>query len=237
MTRLWALLVCALLASAADESFPLPWWLPPFPGASGQVQKASAASATQSYTAPAPPETVASFYKEKLQKAEVPFEQTFNGIGPTISAATRWTSCIVRISETDSGSSVSVACAPNPQKPAGSAIPAPAVPDAAKPTSKPDAPAPDAKGAITVVYEVTGTAKKVEIAYRNASGRTEKVTVGLPYNTSFSGKPGSLVYLSAENTDRDGNIQVTIRINGSIVHQDATERAFGVVVVQGRIPN
>ena len=239
MTRYWiclAALSFGVLSQTAEDAFRLPGWLQPYPGASDRIEKGPGRSATHWYGADAESAVVISYYKQQFRHAGVAFEESFNGIGTTIRAATEQVSCILRFSETHSGTSVAVTCAPTPRTPAGRLLSDQSqLPEVAKPKSPPDAPESAATNAVRVVYEVTGTAKKVEVKFLNSAGRTEQIAVALPYSKSFDGKRGASVYLSAENMDRDGNVQVKIRVNGSVVYQASTEQAFGIVTARGDI--
>ena len=226
------------LAFGADGEFRIPDWLAPYPGNSSRFNNAATSAASQSYRVAASPAAVLSHYTDQLRNAGVPFGESFNGIGTTIRAATNTTSCVVRLSAADDGSTVLVSCSPNPGSPPAcvDVTPSPA-PEPAKSAPPKDSPAADPSDSVRVVYEVTGTAKKVEVQFRNAAGRTELTTAALPFSKSLQGKAGSAVYLSAENMDRDGNIHVAIRVRGTVVYQASTEQPFGIVTVSGRITN
>jgi hypothetical protein len=124
LQRIWTILflLAPWPAAGADQSLNVPDWLAPLPEAKSITRTASATSVDLSYLVPLSPTEAAGRYQERLQKAGVRFGVNFDGIGNAISASTESISCIVHISEADSGSRVRVSCAPEIPQPSSQVI-------------------------------------------------------------------------------------------------------------------
>ncbi len=89
---------------------------------------------------------------------------------------------------------------------------------------------------IDVRYEVTGSAKTVNITYENDSGGISQVTnVPLPWSISFSGDLEDYVYLSAQNQEETGSVTVTIFKNGDVFKRATSEGSFVIASVSGTL--
>ena len=233
------------IAFSVEQPLNLPAWLSNYPQAKVQAEKRLPWSASVEYAAPTATSTVVTHYKEQLQKAAVTYSAKFDGVGTTISAQGDGTSCVVRISEADAGSAVRVNCTPEASAP-GAPNFYPILPPPPPPPPAPVAPAEAAASAVEakptsnlhkVEYSVTGSVYKVVMYGRDSKGVLEKeVDVRLPYYRTFDAAPGTPVFLSAEKVTDGGTIRVSIRVDGVVLKEKATTKAFGLAEVGGDIP-
>ncbi len=86
-----------------------------------------------------------------------------------------------------------------------------------------------------VTYKVGGTADRASITIQNASGGTEQKSVSVPWSTSFEGRPGQFVYLSAQNKSEYGTVKATIELNGTTVQEASSNEEYGIASVSGSI--
>ena len=123
--RVLALVLAPSVAIAAGVPMQLPDWIEVFPGGSDQTTTVSAVEVDVSYSAPVPPPEVIGFYRERLTKAGVEVQASFNGIGTTIQASTEKNACVIRIGESANDAVVNVKCSRKPGGPAVSVLPRP----------------------------------------------------------------------------------------------------------------
>jgi hypothetical protein len=100
------LLLLTSLAGAQTKN--LPPWLAPYPGAHIQSSKA----AETSYTVAATPDEVLAYYRKLLVNQALPFIPNFDGVGTALRASAAEGDLLLKIRESDSGTSVSVSCTP-----------------------------------------------------------------------------------------------------------------------------
>ncbi len=73
---------------------------------------------------------------------------------------------------------------------------------------------------LTVKYEVTGTAEKVNIDYINSNGELVIINnISLPWELTFSGNQGDSVFLSAKRTGTTGTVTVKIYKDGNVLDE------------------
>ena len=73
---------------------------------------------------------------------------------------------------------------------------------------------------ITVKYEVTGTAEKVNIDYIDSTGDLVIINnISLPWELTFSGNSGDAVFLSAKRTGTNGTVTVSIYKDAVLLDQ------------------
>jgi hypothetical protein len=252
-SALLALLTLPGLSPAADQPLRIPDWFTPYPGASQVTRTSSAVAADLSYTAPAATDAVIRHYQDQLGKAEMTFQADFDGIGTTIRISEETRSCVVRINEQDEGVAVNASCALPTAAVFSPIIPEPPPPAPVAESKLPSAPA---SGSRTVHYLVEGTAKRVSVTYKNASGATEQKTVIPPFELSFQAPAGATLFLSAQKirvTERnmidddpkavivvangiDGKVRAAIRVNGKLFQEANTSSPRGVATVGGAVP-
>jgi hypothetical protein len=252
-SALLALLALTGLSLAADQPLRIPDWFTPYPGASHLTTTTSAVAADVSYTAPATPNAVIQHYQEQLRKAGMAFHADFDGIGTTIRISEEKTPCVVRINEQEEGVIVSASCALSAAAVFSPIMPEPPPPTPVTESKQASAPTPASR---TIQYLVEGTAKRVSVSYKNASGATEHKTVIPPFELSFQAPAGAPLYLSGQKirvTERnmidddpkavmvvangiDGKVHVTIRINDKLLQEANTSAPLGVATVSGAVP-
>ena len=80
-----------------------------------------------------------------------------------------------------------------------------------------------------VTYDVVGEGtQSASLTYENEEGGTEQQEVRLPWTKSFTGRPGSFLYISAQNKSGSGSITAYISING---HTRKTSSSSGGYVI------
>jgi hypothetical protein len=98
------------------------------------------------------------------------------------------------------------------------ATPGSPAPPPASPAAPPGSPAAgSARGEFRhhVAYRVTGSATEVTVTYRNDKGGTQQGDVRLPWEATFDlGKPGVLLYVSAQNRGVSGSVTCEILVDG-----------------------
>jgi hypothetical protein len=104
-----------------------------------------------------------------------------------------------------------------------------------------------------VQYLVEGSAKRVSVTYKNASGATEQKTVIPPFELSFQARAGAPLYLSGQKvrvTERnmiddnmqvaangiDGKVHVMIRVSDKLLQEANTSAPHGVATASGAVP-
>jgi len=258
------LLGLAGLLQGASEPFLIPDWLTPFPEGVNQHMTNSTVSAEASYTAPAPPAQVVEHYEQALHKAGITFQTKFDGLGTTVVASAGKTSCVVRASESESGTAVSVSCARQLEKnEPGGVLPLLEPVEAPSPAPVPNQVGGPATGPCAVEYAVDGGARAATVTYRNREGGTDQKVVNFPYKTTFIASPGSELYLSAkkvrlhpeaEHAPVDvedlrtiarrrsfvdgisGDAHVAVRVNGKLLEEATTSAPYGVATAKGSCP-
>lgn len=81
-----------------------------------------------------------------------------------------------------------------------------------------------------IEYEVVGTAEKINLTIVNENGEEEYFSeISLPYNKIF--KTIHYIYISAENLDSTGLVNVRIYKDGKIFKEDASDEAYATVTV------
>jgi hypothetical protein len=86
-----------------------------------------------------------------------------------------------------------------------------------------------------VRYEVTGTARRVNITFINATGETEQFNnIKIPWERNIYPKNGSL-YLSAQNEREHGSVTARIWVNGKIIKESTLSGAYVIVSVSGKL--
>ena len=87
-----------------------------------------------------------------------------------------------------------------------------------------------------VIYRITGTAKRADLTYNNASGGTEQKTVALPWSQSYTVPAGGFLYVSAQNDGQSGSVTCEIVVNGGTVKTSTSEGAYKIATCNGRLP-
>lgn len=212
----------ALPSIQSTTPMQVPTWLAVFPGSRNRAETSMSGAADVSYTAPASPDEVVRFYRERFDHDDIAAHVAFNGVGTTIQALRDSENCVIRIAEARAGAMVSAKCA-NHQ--AGSATPVASV-----------APPPLPAGVHRVEYSISGSAGAVGLTYRNATGGTEQRDVGLPGSLSFNALAGQFVYISAQNRTNSGDVHVSITVDGGLLQQATSSTPYGIASASGSVP-
>ena len=107
-------------------------------------------------------------------------------------------------------------------------------------TSPPIETAPATAAEHQVRYEVTATyyglKLPVDIAYRDAAGKTVKVSSQVPWTLTFAAQPGQPLSLSAANTIDYGYIRCAIYLDGVLLKKDSDWGVGTVEVKANAVP-
>lgn len=213
--------------AVSNEPISIPDWLPSFGGAADQAKAVSSAAADLSYKVRASADTVVNHYEQQLRSPVIKSLKTFDGIGTSIRATDGKASCVIRIVEEDSSTRVKISCSradPTSSFPALMVPPAPAVSTAPR------------QGLHTVEYSISGSADYVGITARNSEGGTEQHEVGIPYHRTLYVNAGQFVYLSAQNKGREGDVHVSIRVDGNVIQEASASSPYGIATASGSVP-
>jgi hypothetical protein len=86
----------------------------------------------------------------------------------------------------------------------------------------------------TVVYEITGTAKYVDVTLNNSTGGTEQYTnVPIPKRYTYNSFPDYFLYISAQNTGESGTVTVSIYVNGTLFKTSTSSGAYVIASASG----
>jgi hypothetical protein len=89
---------------------------------------------------------------------------------------------------------------------------------------------------VSVRLEVSGTAARTGITYRNATGATEQRDVTAPWSYEFQAKTGDLLTLRAVNRTAEGTVKCRILIDGQLFKEGESTGPFKFVDCSGLIP-
>ena len=87
-----------------------------------------------------------------------------------------------------------------------------------------------------VKYEVSGTAKKVNITMENEGGGTSQYSdVSVPWEYNFPGrkKSGTFVYVSAQSQNESGTVIATIYKNNGTFKTSTSSGAYVIATASG----
>jgi hypothetical protein len=148
----------------------------------------------------------------------------------------RPTPAIAKTPDSASPRTMGITEPPDPKNPSTAAVPEAPIPAPAM--SGPVYPAPPTERRVR--YEVWPNRLclhcQASLTYRDASGGTEQVTVSLPWTLDFSAQFQQFVYLSAQKTERIGEIECTIYLDGVPLKKAVTTAPFGIATVSGTVP-
>lgn len=86
-----------------------------------------------------------------------------------------------------------------------------------------------------VYYVLSGTSTSAGITINNADGGTEQRTVKVPYESQHRMRPGSFVYISAQN-QTEGTLTCKIVIDGSVFKTSTSEGRHNIASCSGAVP-
>lgn len=85
-----------------------------------------------------------------------------------------------------------------------------------------------------VIYEITGTAKEVDVTLNNASGGTEQYDdARLPQKYIYYSFSDSFLYISAQNQGDSGSVTVSIYMNGRLFKTSRSSGAYVIASASG----
>lgn len=83
-------------------------------------------------------------------------------------------------------------------------------------------------------YEVTGPSMLVSLTYTNASGGIQQDEAAIPWNYSFTAKPGQFLSVSAQKKfGLQGTISCRIAVNGVQVQEASSNAEYGIASCSG----
>jgi Mycobacterium membrane protein len=91
-----------------------------------------------------------------------------------------------------------------------------------------------------VTYRVSGyrasSLPEGSLTYTNAGGDTEqRGKEALPWEKSFSARPGAFVYVSVQNAHDYGSVKCEILLNGIVVKESSSQGAYVIASCSGRL--
>lgn len=87
-----------------------------------------------------------------------------------------------------------------------------------------------------IEYEVSGSATKADLTYRNYFGDTQQeAEASVPWKETFTAYPGAFLYISAQNQDKYGAITATIKVNGQVIKTTTSTGAYSIATASGRL--
>ena len=74
----------------------------------------------------------------------------------------------------------------------------------------------EGRASATVTYTVSGTGTtSASVTYTSANGADQQSVVNLPWTHSFTGRRNEFLYVSAQNRNSSGSLQVTLSYAGA----------------------
>jgi hypothetical protein len=85
-----------------------------------------------------------------------------------------------------------------------------------------------------IIYEITGSADKVDVTMNNATGGTEQHSeVSVPTKYVFDNFPDSYLYISAQNQGEYGTVRVSIYVDGKLFKTSSSSGAYVIATAYG----
>jgi hypothetical protein len=244
--------------SPSSQALKLPAWLAPAPDARDEHFHAGTDEVSSSYQVQKSTADVLAYYRTQLQKAEVRFSSSFDGIGAVLRCSEGKASCVIQIRERDEGTSVRVSYSPNeaPAQPSFVVPPPPVSAPTGAPVPAPVSPRKAVEDYPTVrevEYEITGTVHWVNLTRKNKDGSTEQRQEKLPYRDEFYALPGTPLYLSVQKAritktedgmitrttvvddGIEGTVHVLIRVNGAVLQEAEATAPYGIATASGEV--
>jgi hypothetical protein len=103
-----------------------------------------------------------------------------------------------------------------------------------------DKPAASGPAALSeVTYDVAGTAASVDVTIETPTG-TSQATVDTPMmnkagtrGLTFQFRPGSFVYVSAQNNGASGTVTCKIKVDGIVIAENQSQGAYSIATCDG----
>lgn len=89
----------------------------------------------------------------------------------------------------------------------------------------------------SVKYVINGSAHRADLTYNNANDDTEQISsVSVPYEKTYTMKPGNFLYISAQNQDEYGSIICEIWVDGKKVKTSTSNGAYVIATCSDMLP-
>lgn len=85
----------------------------------------------------------------------------------------------------------------------------------------------------SVTYYVFGTTSSVSLTYNNEQGGTEQETASLPWKKTFNIQSASILYISAQNQQSDGDIRVGILVDDNAFKHSQASGGYTIASASG----
>lgn len=89
----------------------------------------------------------------------------------------------------------------------------------------------------SVIYRVDGSASRASLTYNNEQGGTQQENVTIPWYKTFVMKPGTFLYISAQNQGSAGNVIVVIDVDGTDAKRSESRGEYSIASAQMRCCN
>ncbi len=86
-----------------------------------------------------------------------------------------------------------------------------------------------------VTYRVTGTASRVSLTYKNASGGSQQETAFLPWHLAVTVPVGTFLILLAQNQGASGTVDARIYVDTELVQTSSSSVPYGIATVSGAV--
>ena len=92
-------------------------------------------------------------------------------------------------------------------------------------------------GGRIILFEVTGSATSFDVTITKPDGNsTQYNSVVSGASWEFKGFPGDYVYMSGKNRTNQGNVEVSISVDGATFMADDSSGAYALASVHGNLP-
>lgn len=85
----------------------------------------------------------------------------------------------------------------------------------------------------SITYHVDGSTSKASLTYNNAQGGSQQEEVSIPWKKTFSVKRGDFLYISAQNKEAYGNIEVKILVDGKQFKSSEASGGYTIASANG----
>jgi len=90
-------------------------------------------------------------------------------------------------------------------------------------------------GRVPVVYSITGSASAVDVTLENDTSGTSQFGDVVNPSYTYWMRPGSFVYISAQNQGTTGEVTCTITSQGRVVAKSTSSGAYAIATCSGRL--
>lgn len=90
-------------------------------------------------------------------------------------------------------------------------------------------------GRVPVAYSITGSASSVDVTLQNDTNGTSQFGDVVNPNYTYWMRPGSFVYISAQNQGESGDVTCTISSQGRVIAKSTSSGAYAIATCSGRL--